>query len=178
MQNKNFDIILDPDIVTCIGNETRQFGKIIDTNGAILTEIYFFKDANQKQGEGMGAYCYDDEQPFIGVGPQYIDYFKEAPEYFCCFLIHELGHIMNGDLAEENALVSTTQNRRRDYLKQNKAEPHEVEADKWVVREYGKNMAIRAIQFLIAKRKIRNDIGASAAIKELELRIKAIQRIK
>ncbi len=54
--------------------------------------------------------------------------------------------------------------------------PHQNMADAFAVTYVGKNVMLRALDYLINKRKQRtNDPGKELAIKEFQLRKKAIQ---
>lgn len=105
------------------------------------------------------------------------DCLYKQPKIFLAIILHELGHHINGD--NHNSRSSDEiRNERLQYILAGKVQDYELKADAFAVEHVGKNTFIRSLDYLIDKRKLRGDSGMELAVKELELRKKAIQKIK
>ena len=109
----------------------------------------------------------------IFVSPLFLEQYKDKEDLFIALMYHELGHYINGDLNEENL---KNLDKRNNFMYTGIVDSMEVKADAFAVSYVGKSLMISALNNLIKERRKRNDEIASLAIKEVEERIKLINR--
>ncbi len=164
------------------GPDVVEIGKIIDTTtNKDVMYINYERDLYKRRGCHVCIEEYEHEDGDYPVGMT-DDLHKsclfEHPEIFLAIMLHELGHYRNGDLFEEGITTEEVQDLRIQAVLSGKIEEHERKADLFSARCVGKNVFMRAMDYLINQRKQRGDDGMEFAIKEFELRKKAIQNMK
>lgn len=172
------------------GQDVREIGKVIDiTTGKVAIYIYYEKDLFRKQGLHTCIYEYereDGDYPVEMVDDLHRPTLYEYPDIFLAITLHELGHYVNGDLNEESDDAEAQSNERprvrtEERLKAilaGKVDEHELKADAFAVSKIGKNTFIRSLDHMINMRKKRGDKDMELAIRELELRKKAVKNMK
>lgn len=161
-----------------------EIGRIIDTNNEdrIVSYIIFDKNdylENNYRCRGEITETKEGNEIFIiYVNETYKNLLYNKYKIFCAIALHELGHYLNGDLNENNGMdTAQISQERLNCILNNKVLPMELNADKFAVNEIGKSTMNSSIDYLIKLRKERNDPGMQLAIKEFELRKKAIKNI-
>ena len=116
--------------------------------------------------------------PAVFVDDKDRDCLYNKQDVFFGLAMHEYGHYINGDLDRDDITTQQIKEERSQCIKQGRVIEMELKADAFAVSCVGKNTFLRALDYLIANRKKRNDKGMGFAIKEFELRKKAVQKIK
>lgn len=115
--------------------------------------------------------------PVIAIRNEYLNLLYKKPILFQTIALHETGHILNGDLDDEDRL-DTANDARTTCVFLGLVEPHELNADRFSVEQVGKSAVMNALDYLIQERKKRPyDPGRELAIKEFENRKKAIKKL-
>lgn len=156
-----------------------EVGKVVSTNSkkAVMYILYNkddYKTANYRIHTSIMENSNGEQHNVVIIGDQYLDIFKNHFKIFQFYVFHELGHFINGDYDNKDFTNKELMAKRNDYIKNGKVLDMELNADRFAVKQIGKNISISAIDYSIMKRKERNDIGADLAIKEMQLRKKAI----
>ena len=167
------------------GSEVVEIGKIVDTiTDKDVMYIYYERDLYKRQGTHMCIEEYmreDGDYPVAKTDDLHRSCLFKNPEIFLTLMLHELGHFWNGDLDEHRKGEMTSEKIQEDRLRAiivGKVDSHELKADMFAVKSVGKNTFMRAMDYMINTRKQRGDAGAEFAIKEFELRKKAIKNMK
>ncbi len=91
-------------------------------------------------------------------------------------LMHEIGHYHNSDIGNNE---DNSDDRRRDFVSQNKACPKEIKADAFAVRYLGKETVIAGLevvkQRIIDVYKDFDEESVELSIKEIDIRISIIK---
>ena len=98
-----------------------------------------------------------------------IELLIKNPKTFSFDAFHELGHFVNGDYntLKKDSSTSLSEERKKMIL-EGKVMQNELDADLFAVKQVGKNIAVRCLDYSIKRRKKLDN--SQAAIKELELR--------
>ena len=143
--------------------------------------IYYDKDMYIKRGFHIciDEYSLDDgDYPVAMTDDLHRPCFYDHPEIFLTIMLHELGHYRNGDLQIENTNQEKIQEERLNAIISGRVQEQERKADAFAAQHVGKNTFMRTMDYMIRKRKERGDEGMGLAIREFELRKKAIQNMK
>lgn len=118
--------------------------------------------------------------PIIRVNKYYRDLLYEKPKIFLALAMHELGHIVNGDLERASADGVKSQQIRAERtasILNGKVVDEEIAADAFAVKQVGKSCMMNALDWMISMRRKRNDEIMEIAINEFELRKRAVRRL-
>lgn len=166
------------------GPDVVEIGKIIDctTNKEVMF-IYYEHDLYKRQRAHLCIEEYereDGDYPVAKTDDLHRSCLFEQPQIFLTLMLHELGHFKNGDIDDHNTGLSPEKvmNNRLNAILSGKVDEHELRADAFAISCVGKNTFMRAMDYMIKKRKQRGDNGMELAIKEFELRKKAAQKMK
>ena len=142
--------------------------------GEIAARVFYCKNSYRLNGYHFYTRPIDDNEVGIIFDDLYLDMTNNKPREFEAMLMHELGHMINGDL-DVNNHIDLREERIINILN-GIVDPKELAADRFAVEHCGKNAVIRMLDHIIAIRKRRNTVDGLIAIKELELRKQAAQR--
>ena len=148
-----------------------EYGKVVDTRTkkVILYAIYdkftFDKGGYHFGMTSHGDFCvvyFDDK--YLGQ--------LDNDIVLIGALMHELGHFINKDYENVNAFEKTI---RVLCVENNLVDPKELKADRFAADQIGYKTMINALQ-LMKKERIRDGrAGTELAVKEFDLRIKALK---
>ena len=99
----------------------------------------------------------------------------EKPEVFLCLVLHEYGHYLNGDLDATNRTNQEIQEERMRCIIEGRVMDEEKKADEFAALHVGKSTFMSTMNYLIRKRRERADRDMQLAIREFELRKKAVR---
>lgn len=178
----NYNLLYNTNYIDYYGDEEVEIGKIIDiTTDKAIMYIDYDKNLYRKNGYHTCVDVYeneDGEYPVAKIDDLHRTCLFEKPEVFLSLMLHEYGHYKNGDLFLEGVTTEQLKDERLRCIFEGRVDEREQKADAFAVNIVGKNTFLRTLDYLIAMRKKRNDEGMLAAIKEFELRKKAVQRMK
>lgn len=163
------------------GDEEVEIGKVINLQTEeVIIYIVYDKNLYKDSGNHTCIYTFEDSPiPAAYVDDLHRECLYNKQDIFFALVMHEYGHYINGDLSRiEYHSNKEVQEDRLDYVVKGKVQEMELKADAFAVSCVGKNTFLRALDYLIASRRKRNDKGMLVAIKEFELRKKAVQKIK
>ncbi len=168
------------------GEELLEIARISDgKTGKILMRVFYDKYLYKSSNLHIAVQVSNDAEygrmPYTFVDDEHKACLYEDTNVFVALLFHEYGHFQNGDL--DNVPSTTTsddiRHQRIDLISKGQVTESELKADAFAVQYVGKNTMLRALNYLINKRKQRkDDPGKELAIKEFQLRSKAIQRLR
>lgn len=182
---RQYRLLYNTSTVDYSGSDRVEIGKIIDS----ITEkdvMYILYDKNLWGRWGyhtcIEEYEYEGiDYPVAIVDDLHKSCLYEHGDVFLALMLHELGHYINGDLTSwdgEQVDNETVRERRLVAIQNGKVQTQELKADAFSVQYVGKNTFMRAMDYMIKMREKRGDDGAALAIKEFELRKKAVQKLK
>ena len=143
--------------------------------GEIVIGAYYCKNAYQIFGYHFCVQQMNENLIGIVFDDVYLGLTNTNPREFEAMLMHEVGHLVNGDFDKERDNNAIRQE-RESMIQQGKVMPVELAADRFAVEHCGKNAMIRMLDIVISTRKIRDPFDIFA-IKELELRKQAVKRM-
>ena len=121
----------------------------------------------------------------IVVGDRYKKIMYEKTKLFDAVAMHELGHFKNGDFdlprEPDESNMETLQrlmDERAAGIRNGMVDSRELLADEFACREVGKHTMNMMLVFLIKQREVRGDEAAPLAIREFELRKKALRKLR
>ncbi|MGN0261552.1 MAG: hypothetical protein ACI4B9_01675, partial [Eggerthellaceae bacterium] len=177
------------------GEEPVEVGRVLDLNDDGKPVVYITYDKNDHK-ENLyhfrAVVCEDEDGEYLHIilGDRYRNYFIDKRNLFFAAVLHEIGHWKCGhiradylaSLGYKGLLTPDIRNEvsreiRMQYIIEGRVDPRELEADAFACREVGKSTFNAMLQLLIRDRKERNDPAAPLAIKEFELRKKAISKL-
>ena len=162
------------------GDEEVEIGKVTDIqNEEMIVYIVYDKNLYKNAGYHTCIYTFEDSPiPAVYVDDLHRELLYNKQDIFLALAMHEYGHFINGDLFLTNVTNKENQEDRLDNIFKGVVQEKELKADAFAVSCVGKNTFLRALDCLIARRKKRNDKAMDIAIREFELRKKAVQKIK
>lgn len=169
--------------VDYVGGEEVEIAKIIEiSTGEDVMYIVYSRDLYKVEGVHTGIFVYEDEGKENVVAK--VDDINrpclfENGDIFFALMLHELGHYKNGDFdTDETLTTESIMEDRTACIMGGKVMDRELKADAFAVKCIGKNKFLRSLDYLINKRKQRGDDGMQLALKEFELRKKAVCNIR
>ena len=178
---KNPGIAINTEVINHANEffEPVELGYVIESllNKREITIVYdphcFIKDGYHLfTSKGESTY-------YIVMDNLHFPLFNKDPDVLEALLLHEVGHISNGDYANPPMKADEVKANRMQLIMQGKVQPHELAADRYAAKHVGVTVMLRALDYLISVRKKReNDPGKSIAIREFELRKKALLESK
>ena len=121
----------------------------------------------------------------IVLGDRYKAIMYEKTKLFDAIAMHELGHFKNGDLdipldpdESDMDVLQRLMNERVANIRNGIVDSRELLADEFACREVGKHTMNMMLDLLIKQRKERGDDVAPLAIREFELRKKALRTLR
>lgn len=183
MADSKYQLYFNTDGENYSGDEVVEIGKIVDAStGSDAMYIYYDRALYRTRKLHVGVEIRqrgDEEVPVALVDDMYRNCLYEQPMVFLALMLHELGHYMNGDLFVKGVDAAQLKREREENIINGVVSEMELKADAFAVKHVGKNTFMRAIDYMIKKRKLRaNDPGKEWALREFELRKKSIQRMK
>lgn len=166
-ENQSWD---DPD---CLYESARIVNK---TTGEKIVSVFYSKNAFQKLGYHFCAQRISEDEIGIVFDDLYLGVSNTNAHAFEALLMHEVGHLVNGDFVSGMDHDEASQERIIELLK-GKVSSKELAADRFAVEHCGKNAVMQMLDIVIATRKKRNTPDGEMALKELELRKQAVKRI-
>lgn len=163
------------------GTDKVEIGKIIDTTcNKEVMYIYYDRNAYSENGYHMTyiVLIIDGEDvPVVYIDDIYRLCFVEHPDIFLALSLHEYGHFINKDFERKGVSNQQIKEERAMCIKTGRVYEMERKADAFAVRYVGKASFLGSLDFLIENRRRRNDIGMDLAIKEFELRKRAVKNM-
>lgn len=160
-------------------DEPVEIGRVINTQTQdTVFCIVFDKNLYKNMGYHLCPIILEDSTLAIFVDDKDRDCLYIKQDVFLALAMHEYGHYINGDLNRTDITDRQIREDRVRCIKAGKVQEMELNADAFAVSCVGKNTFLRALDYLIADRKKRNDKAMDLAIKEFELRKKAVQKFK
>ena len=109
----------------------------------------------------------------------------EKTKLFDAVAMHELGHFKNGDFdlprepdESDMEVLQRLMNERAANIRNGMVDSRELLADEFACREVGKHAMNMMLDLLIKQREERGDEAAPLAIREFELRKKALRKLR
>ena len=177
------------------GDEEVEIAKIIDpVMQKDIMYVDYHKHLYKQEGYHICIHVYENdlgEYPVAVTDDLHRDCLYDQPGVFLSIMLHEYGHYINGDLshASNHGLYDNKGNlisegitndmireERLRCLREGRVMDCELKADAVAISHVGKNTFMRSMDYLIKKRRERNDAGAQMAITEFELRKKAAKK--
>ena len=158
-------------IAIIIENSTRKVVMEIVYDKKLFEKANYHICLTSRKFEGdISVVCMDD---------LHLQCFEEKPKIFLTMMLHELGHVKNGDLDGKRDTETIRQDRQDKALKGEVA-PEELKADKFAVDCMGKNTVMQTLDYMIKKRKerIEPNWAKEMVLNEFENRKKAVKNIK
>ena len=154
-----------------------ESARIVEKNtGEKVVSVFYCKNAFQKLGYHFCAHRLSDDEIGIVFDDLYLNVSNTNARAFEALLMHEVGHLFNGDFDSDTDRDEASQERIIEILK-GKVASNELAADRFAVEHCGKNAVMQMLDIVIATRKKRNTADGEIALKELELRKQAVKRI-
>ena len=185
LKGKRFILLHNEKYINYSGEDEVEIGKIIDTaDERDVAYILYDKNIMRKYGYVICAQIrelQDGTGVFVIItGEQYRDLFINKRDFFEACAMHELGHYLHGDLT--NNIIKDNEEIKKVRLKHifnNTVQKEELNADMFAVEQLGKSRVINELNYMKQQRlKRKNDPGKEFAIKEYDLRIKAVKQMK
>ncbi len=180
-----FKLCINETAVDYNGPEKVEIAKIVDSTAKKdAMYIVYERDLWKRWGYHTCIEEYErdgEDYPVAVIDDLHRPCLYDHPEIFLTIMLHELGHYRNGDLFafdEEEVSNEKIKDIRADAILHGKVQMQELRADAFAVQHVGKNTFMRTMDYMINKRRQRSDTGMELAIKEFELRKKAIQNMK
>lgn len=126
----------------------------------------------------------------IMIDDNYRRLFREKEKQFKAIVLHELGHHVCGHYEDEYWQQFFSEEQRQGdmtellrlervrYVERGSVMPNELEADAFACREVGKHTMNMMLDLLIEERRKRADGGVDLAVREFQLRKKAIRYLQ
>lgn len=162
------------------GDDEVEIGKVIDTEtDEDVFYIYYNKNLYNEEGYHTCIDIYENEDkefPIAKTDDLHRECLFSNPDVFLCLMLHEYGHYLNGDLNLSGLTNQMIQEERMQCIMENRVMKVERNADIFAISHSGKRTFIRAMNYMIRKRRERADEPLyikQMAIREFELRKKA-----
>ena len=163
------------------GGDKVEIGKIIDTTcDKEVMYIYYNRNAFSDNGYHMTfiVHVIDGEKvPVVYIDDMYRACLVEHPDVFLALSLHEYGHFINKDFERKDISNRQIQEERSECIRSGRVYEMERKADAFAVKFVGKASFLSSLDFLIENRRKRNDLGMDLAIKEFELRKRAVKNM-
>ena len=154
-----------------------EFAWIVNkSTGEKVVSVFYCKNACQKFGYHFGVYRLIDDEIGIVFDDLYLNVSNTNARAFEAMLMHEVGHLVNGDFDSKIEDDAVSQERVIAILGGYVA-PNELAADRLAVEHCGKNAVMQMLDIVMSTRIKRNTADGELALKELELRKKAVKRM-
>ena len=167
------------------GPEKAEIAKIVDsTSEKDVMYVVYERDLWKRWGYHTCIEEYErdgEDYPVAVIDDLHRPCLYDHPEIFLSMMLHELGHYRNGDLSAfdgEEISNDKMKDIRTEAILHGKVQMQELKADAFAVKYVGKNTFMRTMDYMIKKRIQRGDDGMELAIKEFEMRKKAVQNMK
>lgn len=170
------------EVVIYTGNELNP-----DPNAG--TEIGYIEELATKRKVASIVYCktlywQNGQHTMILKNGQYCEYeiqlddlyfglLKHNELVFEAMMMHETGHLVNGDFDKPSS-AKEAMDQRRELLQQNKVADVELLADRFAVSQCGKKIVNAMLDQIINTRKWRGYGPGDEGIREAQLRKKAV----
>ena len=177
MKSMVYDIAINTNQTWTDSNCLYEIARIVkkDTDDIVI-RVYYCRNAYQKLGFHTSTQRINAEEICIVLDDLYIDLAITNSSAFEAMIMHEVGHLVNGDFDAEIGTNEIKRERAIEILK-GKVMPNELAADRFAVEHCGKNAVMKMLDIIMSTRKKRNTADGEIAIRELELRKQAVKRI-
>lgn len=163
------------------GEESVEMGKVVDTHtGKDIIYVYYNKNNYKENGYHINLNVYENdtgEYAVANISDIHRPCLYKDPDVFLSMALHEYGHYVNGDLNRPGITTEQIQRERVQALLNGRVYDMERRADNFAVRYVGKHTILRSFDYLIEQRIQRGDDLTSLAVREFELRKKAIRNL-
>ncbi len=177
MKSDIYDIAINVNQSWNDPNYLYEYARIVKKDtGEKIVSVFYSRNAYQAFGYHLSAQRLSDDEIGIVLDDLYLNISNTNPRAFEAMLMHEAGHIANGDFDIDTDRDEISRERMIEILK-GKAAPNELAADRFAVEHCGKNAVMQMLDIIIATRKKRNTSDGEIALKQLELRKQAVKRI-
>ncbi len=158
-------------------NNAYEMIRVIEKEtGKVITIAYYCKNAYQLFGYHFNSGSLNENETGIVFDDLYADLMNTNPKEFEAMLMHEVGHLINGDLDAEKSDDEIVEERLLGIIS-GKVDTKELAADRFAVEHCGKNAVLRMLDHVMMTRKNRHTTDEALALRELELRKQAVIRM-
>ena len=177
MKSEVYDIAINENQAWNDPNRLYESARIVrkDTGEKVIS-VFYCKNAYRKLGYHFCAHRLNEDEIGIVFDDMYLNVSNTNARAFEALLMHEAGHLINGDFESDIDRDKASQMRVIEIL-QGKVSSNELAADRFAVEHCGKNAVMQMLDIVIATRKKRNTADGEIALKELELRKQAVKRM-
>lgn len=152
-------------------------------NGGERDDFIDAKSLYSRAGYHITPYIYSDDNDkellTVLVDDMHRDCLLNQPKIFLTFMLHEYAHYLNGDIYGKEGMTNAgIKDERMQCIIEGRVMEQEKKADAFAIKHVGKNTFMRAMDYMIRKRRERGDAAMELAIREFELRKKAAQALK
>lgn len=190
-----YEIQVSRQLLTYRGKGPVEVGRVIDLDNSkevVAYIVYENHELSPSPYHVYGRYAKTDAGTVfaIMIDDNYRRLFREKEKQFKAIVLHELGHHVCGHyedeywqqfFSEEQRQGDMTELLRLERVRcveRGSVMPNELEADAFACREVGKHTMNMMLDLLIEERRKRADGGAELAIREFQLRKKAIRYLQ
>ena len=164
-----------------VGNDKVEVGKIVDSfaNEDVMY-IYYNRNAYSENGYHMTVIIHivdGKDVPVIYISDMYRACLYEHTDVFLALALHEYGHYIHGDFERTGITNRQIQEERDRCIRNGLVYDIERKADAFAVKYVGKAAFLSSLDYLIELRRQRNDPYMDMAIKEFELRKRAVKNM-
>lgn len=155
----------------------KDIGKVVDDNTSSLIALIIF-DRNCFQNLGYHL-CVQKigQEYYIVMDEYYSSMLGKHDDELEGLLLHEVGHIVNGDFSTYQGDSDAVHNYRKKSVLHGTVAQNELGADLFAANIVGRDQYLKALDLLIKKRRERvSDQGRAFAIQELVTRKRLIQQ--
>ena len=190
-----YEIQVSRRLLTYRGKGPVEVGRVIDLDNSrevVAYIVYENHELSPSPYHVYGRYAETDAGTVfaIMIDDNYRRLFREKEKQFKAIVLHELGHHVCGHYEDEYWQQFFSEEQRQGDMtelirlervrrvERGSVMPNELEADAFACREVGKHTMNMMLDLLIEERRKRADGGAGLAIREFQLRKKAIRYLQ
>lgn len=153
-----------------------EFGKVVDEEIGKTVLFAFYDPASFEKGGYHCAMFEADGICIVEFDDIYLDHFKR-PYVFAGAVMHELGHLINGDSEKLRRNPDISEKRKRIwYIENGMVDPKEIKADNFAADQLGTSMVINALKYMREARIKNGREGTDLAVKEFDARIRLLRQ--
>lgn len=141
-----------------------------------VVSIFYCKNAYRHYGYHFCLQRINEDIVGIVFDDLYLGLTNTNPRAFEAMVMHEVGHLVNGDMERQLSTSEIKRERELDILR-GKIPANERAADCFAVEHCGKSAVIQMLDIMNAVRKKRNTVDLALALTELELRKQAVKKM-
>ena len=176
--NREYEVVIYTDVELSVDpNAMTEIGYVEElASKQHVISIVYCQNIYQKNGQHTsiqknGYYCEHE----IQMDDLYYDLMKNNPTVFEALMMHETGHLINGDIDRSDDYEAIMLKRRK-MIEQYKVAEEELRADLFSVKQCGGKAVVDMLDHVIRTRKRRGYDSDDLGIREAEMRKIAVKR--